>query len=143
MLRLMHRTALAALVSATLGSVVAFAQTAPEAKDSLIGVWRDPGDSVHVRTAPCGDRICGSVIWANDKAKADARRGGTQELLGTMVFRDFKRVKANVWRGRVFVPDLNVTFSGTLTLLNNGQLRGKGCLVAGVGCKTRTWTRVS
>ena len=38
MLRLMHRTALAALVSATLGSVVAFAQTAPEAKDSLIGV---------------------------------------------------------------------------------------------------------
>ncbi len=110
--------------------------------DSLLGTWRDPKDTVHVRTEPCGDRVCGVVVWASDAAVAAARRGGTGELVGTTVFRNFKQAKPNVWRGKVYAPDVRMTFSGTLTVDDN-ELRGKGCVLGGIVCKTRTWERVT
>jgi len=110
--------------------------------DTLLGTWRNPKNTVHVRTEPCGNLVCGVVVWASDAARADAKRGGTGDLIGTTVFRNFKQEKPNVWRGKVYAPDVRMTFSGTLTVDNN-ELRGKGCLIGGIGCKTRTWERVS
>ena len=60
-----------------------------EAQRASFGVWKNPQDSVHVRAQPCGSRMCGVVVWASDKAKADARRGGTNDLVGLILFRDF------------------------------------------------------
>ena len=71
----MYRTL--CLASAAIGCLVA---TTAAAQDGLIGTWQDPKDSVHVRTQPCGNAICGVVIWATDQAKERARRGGTQQL---------------------------------------------------------------
>ena len=42
----------------------------------------------------------------------------------------------------VYVPDINKTFSGTVTVVNDNTLTGKGCLIGGIGCKSQTWTRV-
>lgn len=39
----------------------------PVGKDN---VWRNPQNSVHVRVHPCGKSRCGTVVWANQKAKA-------------------------------------------------------------------------
>lgn len=106
------------------------------------GVWRNPQNSVHVRAQPCGKYLCGVVVWASDKAKADAARGGTEELEGLILFRDFTREKAGQWRGKVFVPDIGRTFSGTITQLDAARLEGKGCLAGRVMCKSQIWTRV-
>jgi uncharacterized protein (DUF2147 family) len=57
-----------------------------EAQRASFGVWKNPQDSVHVRAQPCGSRMCGVVVWASDKAKADARRGGTNDLVGLILF---------------------------------------------------------
>lgn len=46
-------------------------------------------DSVHVEVQRCGSGMCGTVIWANEKAIADAKRGGTDNLMGLQLFRDF------------------------------------------------------
>lgn len=106
-------------------------------------IWRNPGNSVHIRSHPCGEQaMCGTVVWANDKAKADAARGGTPNLIGTQLFRDFKLVRPGVWKGKVFVPDINQTFSGTVTLEAPDRIVGRGCLAFGIGCKSQTWTRV-
>ena len=98
-----------------LGLSIALLAVAPalpaEARDQSFGVWRNPSNSVHVRAEPCGARMCGVVVWASDKAKADAARGGTPQLIGARLFRDFRQEKPGVWRGRVFVPDINKTFS--------------------------------
>ncbi len=127
------------LASAAIGCLGA---TTAAAQDGLIGTWQDPKDSVHVRTQPCGEAICGVVVWATDQAKERARRAGTQQLIGTTVFRDFHQQKANQWRGRVFVPDQNTTFSGTITLVDPNTIRGTGCLLGRIICKSRTWHRV-
>ena len=108
-----------------------------------VSVWRNPHDSVHIRFEPCGDQMCGTVVWASDKAQADAKKGSTAPLIGTRIFRDFHAVKPNVWRGKVYVPDIAKTFGGTVTI-DGDRMIGKGCLIAGrIGCKSQTWSRVT
>ncbi len=111
-------------------------------EDGIEGTWSNPRGSVHVRYEPCGrGALCGTVVWASDKAVADAKRGGTENLVGTRIFRDFYRAGPNRWRGKVFVPDINRTFSGTVTI-EGDKMIGRGCLLLGVGCKSQTWTRI-
>lgn len=112
-------------------------------KLSSASEWRNPKDTVRIRFSPCGqDRVCGIVTWASDKAKADARRGGTEQLVGTNLFRDFQRVAPGAYKGHVFVPDMNRTFSGHVEI-NGDSMIGKGCVLAGLICKQQVWTRIS
>jgi uncharacterized protein (DUF2147 family) len=111
--------------------------------DPLAGTtWRNPRDSVHVRFEACGTELCGTVTWASDKAVADAAKGSKRPLVGTRIFRDFRQVRPDRWKGKVYVPDINLTFNGTVTLVGD-TLVGRGCLFAGIGCKSQTWQRVS
>ena len=116
----------------------------PVAGQGLSGdvVLRNPKDSVHVRVYPCGQKRCGTVVWANAKAKADSARGGTPNLVGTELFRDFDEVSPSVWKGKVFVPDLNRVFSGTATIKDANTLVARGCLMGNLGCKSQIWTRL-
>jgi uncharacterized protein (DUF2147 family) len=127
----------AAAVAGLLPASATFAQQV--GKDVVL---RNPSNSVHVRIHPCGKSRCGTVVWANDKAKADSARGGTHNLVGTELFREFREVSPKVWRGKVFVPDLNKVLTGTGTVKDQNTIVARGCLFAGIGCKSQTWTRV-
>ena len=105
-------------------------------------VLRNPQNSVHVRIHPCGNTRCGTVVWANAKAKADSARGGTPNLVGTELFREFREVSPKVWKGKVFVPDVNRVFSGTGTVKDKDNIVARGCLIGNMGCKSQVWTRV-
>lgn len=129
---------IAILAAATFPSFAAEAQAAGQ-----IGVFRNPQNSVHVRIYTCGKGRCATVVWANDKAKADSARGGTKNLVGTELFRDFRQVSAKVWKGKVFVPDLNAVFSGTATVKDQDTIVARGCLFGNFGCKSQAWTRVN
>ena len=129
---------LAMLASAGLLAQAAVAQTSAPRWD---GVWRNGSNSVHIRARACGRGMCGTVIWASPRAEADARRGGTSRLVGTQIFRDF-RPDGALWRGSVFVPDINRTFSGSITVNGRNSITGTGCLLGRIGCRSQTWTRV-
>jgi uncharacterized protein (DUF2147 family) len=106
------------------------------------GIWRNPHNTVHVEIRPCGDAACGYVVWASEQAIADARKGGTENLIGLQLFRDFVQDKDGAWRGKVFVPDLNVTFSGAAVPLDPDTLRAKGCLLGKFLCRSQIWRRI-
>ena len=108
---------------------------------AYLGTWKNPSGSVHIRAARCGDLVCGTIVFANDKAKADARRGGTDPLIGTQLFEEFTARGPREWRGRVFVPDLNRRVTGTATLVDANTLRVEGC-AARVVCRNQVWTRL-
>lgn len=105
-------------------------------------IWTNPQRSVQVRAHQCGAAMCGTVVWANAKAQADARKGGTDRLIGAQLFQGFVEESEGVWRGKVYVPDIRKTFSGTITVVNPQTLTAKGCLIGRIGCKSQTWTRV-
>ena len=110
--------------------------------DPSLGTWRNPKNSVHIRAEHCGGRMCGTVVWANEKAKADARKGSSDPLVGAQLFRDFVQKKPGVWQGRVFVPDIGKTFTGSVKVVDENTLEAGGCLLGHFGCKSQIWTRV-
>lgn len=109
---------------------------------AYLGTWQNPSGSVRIRAARCGALVCGTIVFANDKAKADARRGGTDPLIGTQLFEEFTARGPNQWRGRVFVPDMNRRVTGTATLESVNKIRVEGC-AARVICRDQVWTRVT
>ncbi|CUS44741.1 MAG: DUF2147 domain-containing protein [Pseudomonadota bacterium] len=130
-------------VAALLAAVIVLAAAGPAAAASAPpGIWANPSDSVRVAFRRCGEAICGTVIWANAKAEADARRGGTDRLVGTMLFRDFVEEDAHRWSGEVYIPDIGQSLSGTITQIDARTLVGEGCVFAGFGCKSQTWKRL-
>ncbi|ODT88655.1 DUF2147 domain-containing protein [Phenylobacterium sp. SCN 70-31] len=132
------------LISTALAAVALATPAASAAQPSGVeGVWRNPKNSVHIRIQPCGEHLCGYVVWATEDAKEDARKGGTANLVGSQLLRNFSPSKSGSWRGRVFVPDLNATFSGSAQLVDENTLRARGCLIAGLGCKSQNWKRIS
>jgi uncharacterized protein (DUF2147 family) len=106
------------------------------------GIWRNQADSVRIRVARCGGGLCGTVVQASAKAQADAAAGGTDRLVGTQLFEDFRREDDGMWYGRVYVPDIGQSFDGTIEQVDRDTIVGTGCLFAGFGCKSQTWKRV-
>ncbi|HWJ69876.1 MAG TPA: DUF2147 domain-containing protein [Sphingobium sp.] len=115
--------------------------TAVSAADTPDGIWRNPKNSVHVRVAPCRDKLCGTVVWANDKAKEDAATGMDEPLVGSMIFRDLVR-HDDSWRGRIYVPNRGRTFSGAIQVIDRVTLEARGCILGGLFCKSQLWTRI-
>ena len=106
-----------------------------------VGNWTNMNNTMHVRAAPCGDAMCGTVIWADDKTKAQiAEKGRT--LIGTQVFREFRRTGPNVWKGKVYVPAIDQTVNGTIELTDSESITASGCSFFGLGCQTRHWKRI-
>jgi uncharacterized protein (DUF2147 family) len=132
-------------MSRVLPLIVTLACLAPAAGSAadteVFGVWRNPKGSVHLEVRPCGPSACGYVVWASEEAQADARKGSGQPLIGQQLLRDF-RPDGDSWRGRVYAPDLDRTFSGGARLLDAGRLEARGCLLGRVLCKRQVWTRV-
>jgi uncharacterized protein (DUF2147 family) len=134
----MRTPLIAAACLAGLGS----ASGAFAADDAVVGQWRNARNTMHIEVRHCGPSVCGKVVWANAEAIRDAARGGTPNLIGTDIFRDFRLDAQGVWRGRVFVPDMNSTFSGTITLPDRNTLKGTGCLLGRFLCKSKVLIRL-
>ncbi|HEX8301633.1 DUF2147 domain-containing protein [Sphingomonas sp.] len=114
---------------------------APAAK-GLTGEWRNTNNTVHLRLRPCGNALCGTVTWAGNQQRADARKGSGKELVGSVLLRDLKPSGQATWRGRVFIPDINANASGTVTQLSDILIRVSGCTLLGLVCKTQHWHRM-
>ena len=133
---------LLAAAAAGLFAVAIFAGTAEAQTQQPHGVWRNPGNSVHVRIQPCGREMCGTVVWASARAQEKARAAGTSNLIGAQLFRQFRAQGGDRWGGRVFVPDRARTVAGTMRVTGRSAIVS-GCLMGGLVCRSQTWTRVS
>jgi uncharacterized protein (DUF2147 family) len=119
-------------------------QVAPDATAaaSPVGIWANPSGSVIVEIAACGDsELCGRVRWASDKAKADARKHGTDPLIGIELMRKFIPSGADRWRGLLFVPDMKRTAKADLQQLAPDRIKIRGCALGRALCKSQEWTR--
>lgn len=126
-----------------LSLILAAAPTAAaSAATPIEGKWTNPKRSVVIHMSPCGDAICGKVISANAKAKADAANGGTPDLIGKNLLSGFKPNGKGGWTGRVFLPKQNMHATGTIQIESANAIVVKGCAIAGLICRDQRWTRV-
>jgi len=118
--------------------ILALALLATEPMAPIEGRWRSPGGNTIIDIAPCGNELCGTVAWASDKAKQDARKG-TDQLIGTQLLTDLEEKKTGRWQGKIFIPDRNMRATAKLQLVGPAQLKVSGC-TARVLCHSQIWT---
>jgi uncharacterized protein (DUF2147 family) len=111
-------------------------------RDLPVGLWQNPKATLRVRTAPCGDALCGAIAAATPTAEADARDAGIDHLIGIELLRDYRRIGPDRWAGTVYVPDMGHSFSSRIERLSPDTLKISGCLIGGFLCKSQIWKRV-
>lgn len=120
------------LLRAAFVGLAALAAPLPAAADDLSGVWlRENGES-KVRFSKCGEHWCGHVSWLKEANSASK--------IGQRVFFDMKADGTNNWVGKAFNPEDGKTYSGKVQL-NGNRMMTSGCAIAGLVCRTVSWTR--
>lgn len=141
----------AALMTLTMAGTAAMATAGPaapspaHAADPVIGKWSNPMGTLAVQTQSCrdGGTLCGAIVWASDRAQADARGAGVASLVGTQLLQGYRRTGRADWSGRVYVPDMRRSFSSRIRQSSPTTLTISGCLIGGFLCKSQVWHRVT
>ncbi len=115
----------AALCLAT--SLPAVAATA-----SVDGVWMRSDGMAKVKFSPCGQGMCGSVVWLKHLEGPGK--------VGEQVFFGMAQTAANTWTGTAHNPEDGNDYDGSMTLSGN-RLTTKGCALGGAICKSQSWSR--
>jgi uncharacterized protein (DUF2147 family) len=117
------------------------------------GVWLHPNQRIQVEIAPCGDKLCGKMVWfrwPNDAAGlplVDLKNVNTalrtRPLLGLTIVHGLHRADARTWvGGRIYNPDDGVEYNSVMTMDPDGALRVRAYVVMPLLGKTLVWTRV-
>ena len=112
------------------------------AQASVEGRWTNAKRSVVIEVARCGQAWCATVVSASAKAKANARKGGTENLIGTRILTGARPVGKGVYKGRGFIPKRNIYAPATIRQRGPNVMEVEGCAIAGLLCKEQRWTRV-
>lgn len=113
------------------------AQQAPHAP--VEGLWKNPIGSAIISVAPCGNVLCGKVVWTSARGKHEVAKT-TKHVVGTVVLTDLKPNRGG-WSGKLFIPDDNIHVSARLQLLDDHSLKLTGCGMLGLICRSQIWTR--
>jgi uncharacterized protein (DUF2147 family) len=120
---------------ATLATAVPANATAP-----VEGFWRSPKSTIVIHIAPCGPQLCGTVTWANARAKQNAARH-EPHLVGARLLTGLKGGPSR-YSGSVWIPDQDIHATAKVQVLSQRSLQVSGCVFFGLLCKSQVWPRV-
>jgi uncharacterized protein (DUF2147 family) len=113
----------------------------PAAPPDVNGLWIDHTGQGAVEIGPCGDRVCGKVVWLKDP-RHKSRSG--KLICGAQVLGDLRRLARNLWEsGWIYNPEDEERFSASLELKGANTLRVTGYLGIKLLGETFTWKRAT
>lgn len=123
------------MMAAVLGLSAGAAMAEP-----LLGMWRtakdDNGDSGLIEVAPCGAKLCGTLVKSFDSSGAEK----ASDNIGRKIISDTVPTGGGQYKGKVYSPDRDKTYNSKLQL-NGDSLKVSGCVI-GICRDGGTWQRV-
>ena len=121
------------------------------AASDAIGKWLTPDGKSHVEIVPCGEQLCGTIVWlkepnnAEGSAKLDIENEKealrARPIVGLPLLNGFKVKDELSWDGgKIYNPEDGKTYKSKMNLADDNTLKVKGCVL--FFCKTQIWTRV-
>ena len=118
-----------------------------------VGVWLHVNKRIQVEIAPCGDRLCGKMIWfrwpndAQGLPLVDLKNADpalrTRPLLGLTILYGLRRTGERTWEeGRIYNPDDGTDYRALMSIQDDGTLRVRAYVLVPLLGKTFIWTRV-
>lgn len=124
-----------------------------QADPSPVGLWYAEGGAAKVRVQPCGDALCGRVVWLRSPfdeqgcALSDRQNPDddlrARSLVGIDILSGLKPVGTGTWDGgTIYDPTSGRSYSCTMSLDGRDRLHVRGYLGWRVLGRTTTWIRV-
>lgn len=135
----MFRTIAPSLSSSSLSAALAalplalLAPVAAEAAMPITGVWARGDGNAHVRIEPCGPNVCATNIWV--------KPGRKDEAVGDTLVMMVKPESEKRYAGKAYDKRRKLTYSMEIDVKPN-VLSSRGCLLAGLACKSISWQRL-
>lgn len=105
---------------------------------SALGDWWTPGFNARVRIEPCGDAVCGRIVWLWDETPKDI--ADKNPLVGRLVIDRMRAAEPERWTGgRLYNPEDGRDYKGSLHLQSPTHLVVDGCVL--FVCRTQVWRR--
>ena len=124
----------------------------------ILGIWKTEMDEAKVEIFPCGEKICGKIIWLRNPLYTDSRDGevGTplldhnnpdpalrkRPVLGLQILAGFTAAAGNNWvNGTCYDPKSGNTYRGKIHLAAPDRLELRGYIGIPLFGRTSVWTR--
>jgi uncharacterized protein (DUF2147 family) len=118
--------------------LLAAASASAQPSAALLGDWWTPGFAARVRIEPCGDAVCGRIVWVWDDSPQDIV--DKSPLIGRRVIDGMRASVAGRWDGgRMYNPEDGRDYKGHLHLQSSTRLSVEGCVL--FICKQQIWRR--
>lgn len=119
--------------------------------DPIVGTWLTPKQDSKIEIAPCGDSLCGKIVWLAKPLRDDGSprldvNNDNEDLkqrpiLGLEIVGGFEKVEPGKWEdGRIYNPRDGETYKSKMELKGPNTLEVKGCVL--FICDGQEWTRV-
>ena len=133
---------------ATLAALSILASAPAHALDAS-GVWMTEDGESKIKIAPCGPKLCGTLVWLSapndangqplkDAKNADARLRG-RPMIGVQLLLGLTQ-EGERWTGKIYNPEDGKTYDGSFGLTADGKAEIKGC-VAAIFCQSDVLVR--
>ncbi len=117
----------------------------------LEGTWLTTNGKAFVEVKPCGQQLCGQIVWLRNPKDASGRplRDGYNEdatqrarpIMGLPILLGLQAIAASQWQGQIYDPERGKTFDVQLSHAAADRLEITGCGLMGLVCETHVWTR--
>jgi len=118
-----------------------------------VGVWLHANQRIRIEIAPCGDRLCGKLVWfrwpndAQGLPLVDLKNPNpvlrTRPLLGLTVLSGLRRASETAWEdGKIYNPDDDENYRAKMSINGDGSLRIRAYVLFLSFGETQIWTRV-
>jgi uncharacterized protein (DUF2147 family) len=138
-MKLARLTFLAALCAVTSPSI---AQDA----NKVAGTWQSQSGITRVKVSPCGAGLCGHVVWQRSPSKDVHNPDPSKRerpIVGLQLVSNMKPVGNDEWRGAIYNYEDGKTYHGKVKVVSGNAIQIGGCVMGGMLCQSKTWTKVN
>jgi uncharacterized protein (DUF2147 family) len=111
----------------------------------VAGLWQSQSGITRVKVSPCGEGLCGTVVWQKTPSKDvhnpdPAKR--ERPIVGLQLVSNMKPVGPGEWTGSIYNYEDGKTYQGKVKAAGDAIEIG-GCVMGGMICQSKTWTKVN
>lgn len=115
--------------------------------EDAFGTWKDSQKGSVVKVYSCGGGLCAQIVRTNDAGAKDVNNPNPalkkRPIAGLVIMSGAKKSGDNAWKGSIYNREDGKRYAGSLTVSGKNQLELQGCVLGGLVCTSRTWTRIN
>jgi uncharacterized protein (DUF2147 family) len=114
--------------------------------NKVSGTWQSQSGITRVKVTPCGAGLCANVAWQQNPSKDVHNPDPSKRdrpVVGLQLVSNMKPVGDGEWSGSIYNYEDGQTYQGKVKVNNANAIEIGGCVMGGMLCQSKTWTKVN